>query len=126
MAQSFPSLTNNLLSIAVLCEAGCKVFFNATGCEVMLNGEIILQGWRDPRHRLWRVHIVDDSWTTDIKVVNNNSTPQSLTIAHSLYDCDNSQQLIRFYHACLFSLVISTLTNAINKGYLKGFPGLTS
>jgi hypothetical protein len=92
----------------------------------MLNGEITLQGWHDPQHFLWRVCIVDNSWTTDIKVMDNNSTPQSSTIAHSLYDCDNTQQLIRFYHVCLFSPVFSTLTNAINRGYLKGFPGLTS
>jgi hypothetical protein len=58
--------------------------------------------------------------------MNNNSTPQSSTVAHSLYNCDNTQQLIQFYHAFLFSLVISTLTNAINRVYLKGFPGLTS
>ncbi len=30
MAHSLPSLTNNLLSVAVLCDAGCKVLFNAT------------------------------------------------------------------------------------------------
>jgi hypothetical protein len=33
---------------------------------------------------------------------------------------------MHFYHTCLFLLVVSTLTNAINKGYLKGFPGLTA
>jgi hypothetical protein len=126
MAHSLPSLTNNLLSIVVLCDAGCKVFFNATGCEVTLNCEVILRGWREPRYCLWRVHIVNDGWTTDMKVVDNNSTPQSAAVAYSLYDCDNTQQLIRFYHACLFSPVVSTLINAINKGYLKGFPGLTS
>jgi hypothetical protein len=92
----------------------------------MLNSEIILRGWRNPRHCLWRVRIVNNSWTTNIKVMDNNSTPQSSTVAHSLYDCDNTQQLIQFYHACLFSQVISTLTNAINRGYLKGFPGLNS
>jgi hypothetical protein len=61
-----------------------------------------------------------------MKVVDDNSTPQSAAVAHRLYDCDNTQQLIRFYHACLFSPVVSTLINAINKGYLKGFLSLTS
>jgi hypothetical protein len=49
-----------------------------------------------------------------------------LAVANSLYDYSNTQQLIRFYHASLFSPVVSTLINAINKGYLKGFPGLTA
>ncbi len=61
-----------------------------------------------------------------MKVVDTNSTSQSAAVMHSLYDCDDTQQLIRFYHKCLFSPVVSTLTNVINKGYLKGFPGLTS
>ncbi|KAL7481300.1 hypothetical protein ACHAW6_006980 [Cyclotella cf. meneghiniana] len=38
-------LTNNLLSAAVLAEAGCEVFFHQKGCEVSYNGEIILGGW---------------------------------------------------------------------------------
>jgi hypothetical protein len=126
MAHSLPGLTNNLLSVAVLCNAGCEVFFNATGCEVTLNGKVILQGWCNPQYCLWRVCIINDGWTTDMKVVDKDSTPQSDAVTHSLYDCDNTQHLIRFYHACLFSPVVSTLITAINKGYLKDFPGLTS
>jgi hypothetical protein len=42
MAHSLPGLTNNLLSIAVLYNTGCKVFFNATGCEVTFDGKSIL------------------------------------------------------------------------------------
>jgi hypothetical protein len=45
---------------------------------------------------------------------------------HSLYNCNNTQQQACSYHPCLFLPVVSTLTNAINKGYLKGFPGLTA
>ena len=37
--------------------------------------------------------------------------------------CNN---LTHFYHACLFSLVKSTLIKAINRGYFKGFLGLVS
>jgi hypothetical protein len=46
--------------------------------------------------------------------------------ANSLYECNNTYQLINFYHATLNYLVVSTLVKAINKGYLKGFAGLTS
>ncbi len=49
MAHRLPGLINNLLFIAVLCNADCKVYFHSTDCEVTLNGEIILQGWRDPK-----------------------------------------------------------------------------
>jgi hypothetical protein len=126
MAHSLPGLTNNLLSIAVLCNAGCEVFFNTTGCKVTFDGYIILQGWRDSKHCLWHVCIVDDAWTTNLKINDSITTPQTTAVAQSLYDCNNMQQLMHFYHTCLFLPVISTLTNAINKGYLKGFPGFTA
>jgi hypothetical protein len=34
MAHSLSGLTNNLLSVEVLYDAGCEVFFNATSCKV--------------------------------------------------------------------------------------------
>jgi hypothetical protein len=46
--------------------------------------------------------------------------------ANSLYEWDNTYQLNNFYHATLNYPVVSTLVNAIDKGYLKGFAGLTS
>jgi hypothetical protein len=61
-----------------------------------------------------------------LKINDNITTPQTTAVTHSLYDCNNTQQLTHFSHACLFLPVVSTLTNAINKGYLKGFSGLTA
>jgi hypothetical protein len=68
LGHCLPGLVNNLLSIAALGDAGCKVFFPCTGCEVTFDEAIILQGWRDPKNRLWWVKIVDDGWTTSYKV----------------------------------------------------------
>jgi hypothetical protein len=63
---------------------------------------------------------------TNLKINEDVTTPQTTAITHSLYNCNNMQQLTCFYHACLFLPVVSTLTNAIKKGDLKGFPGLTA
>jgi hypothetical protein len=60
LAHQLPGLVNNLLLVAVLCDAGCEVFFHKHGCEVTHTGETILRGWRDPKNRLWRVKLVDD------------------------------------------------------------------
>jgi hypothetical protein len=46
--------------------------------------------------------------------------------ANSLYECDNTYQLINFYHATMNHPVVSTLVKATNKGYLKGFANLKS
>jgi hypothetical protein len=46
--------------------------------------------------------------------------------ANSLYECNNTYQLINFYHATLNYTAVSMLVKAIDKGYLKGFASLTS
>ncbi len=147
LAHRLPGLVNNLLSVAILCNAGSKVFFHKTGCKVTLNGETILQGWRDPKNCHWRVMIVDDGWTTKLTIRDitrpiillsttptghlTNSMPilpskSNTTLANSLYECSNTGQLTNYYYACLNLPIKSTLTKAINRGYLKSWQGLTS
>jgi hypothetical protein len=100
-----------------------------------------LRGWRDPKNYLWRVVIVNDGWTIKLTVHNvtrpviplstiptrhlANSMPimpseSNATLANSLYECSNTGQLMNYYYTCLNYLVKSTLTKAINRGYLKG------
>jgi hypothetical protein len=61
-----------------------------------------------------------------LRIDDNVTTPQTTAIVHILYNCNNMQQQTHFYHTCLILPVVSTLTNGINKGYLKGFYGLTA
>jgi hypothetical protein len=65
LGHRLPGLVNNLLSVAALVNARCEVFFYCTSCKVTFDRAIILQGWRDPKNRLWWVKIVDDGWTTN-------------------------------------------------------------
>ena len=46
--------------------------------------------------------------------------------ANNIYECQNKQQLIKYYHAALGSHPKRTLVAAAKKGYLKGLPGLTT
>jgi hypothetical protein len=148
LAHQLPGLVNNLFSVAVLCNAGCEVFFQKTGCEVTLNRKTILRGWREPQNCLWCVMIVDDGWTTKLTICNitrpiiplsttptghlTNSMPimpskSNTTLANSLYECSDMGQLTNYYYACLNYPVKTTLTiKAIDRGYLKGWRGLAS
>ena len=45
---------------------------------------------------------------------------------NSIYECANTKQLIKYYHASLGSHPKRTLAAAIKRGYLKGFKGLTA
>ena len=46
--------------------------------------------------------------------------------ANNLYECQNTNQLIKFYHSALFSPTAQTWIAAIDAGYFRGWPGLTS
>jgi hypothetical protein len=92
--------------------------------------------------------IVDDGWTTNLTIRDvtrpviplsttptlqlTNSMPivpyeSNTTFANSLYKCLNMGQLKNCYYACLNYPVKSTITKAIDRGYLKvkGWWGLT-
>eukprot|EP00804_Cyclotella_cryptica_P022689 CCRYP_012483-RA/>CCRYP_012483-RA protein AED:0.32 eAED:0.32 QI:0/0/0/1/0/0/3/0/684 len=64
IAHRSPGISNNLLAVSELVDAGCELFFHSTGCEVTYNGEIILRGWRDPTTRLWRISLISDGGNT--------------------------------------------------------------
>ncbi len=120
-----PGLVNNLLSIAALVHRGCKGFFHRTGCKVMFNRAIILQGWRDPQNRLWQVKIVNGRWTTVYKVAIPLQEAPTITLtmpptthAYSLYVCSTTHKLTHFYFTCLNYPAVSTLIKAIKAGYL--------
>jgi hypothetical protein len=107
MAHHLSRLVNNLLSIAVLCDVVCKVYFHSTGCEISLNKEIVLRGWRDPKNQMWHVKIINNGLITDIKIRDADTSCQTPAIppvveANSLYECNNTYQLINFYHATLY------------------------
>ncbi len=146
LAHRLPGLVNNLLSVAVLCDAGCDVFFHKHGCKVTHNGETILRGWRDPKNRLWRIKLVDNGRKTKLTICDDptrppiplTTTPTGIAMAapttdrvpeaqaNSLYECSNTHQLIHYYYACLNYPVPSSLLQAIDRGYFRGWQGLTS
>ena len=94
-----------------LADAGCEIFFHKTGCEVSLNGEIILQGWRDPDTRLLRVSLHLEGGNrivpTDQNIILDMSILPSPEV-NSIYEYENTGQLINFYYATMGYPVIST------------------
>jgi hypothetical protein len=55
-----------------MCNAGYKVFFHTTSCEVTLDGKI-LRGWSDPKSCLLQVKIVHNGWTTQLTIHNETT-----------------------------------------------------
>ncbi|KAL7481871.1 LOW QUALITY PROTEIN: hypothetical protein ACHAW6_007551 [Cyclotella cf. meneghiniana] len=105
-------LTNNLLTASALADAGCELSFSPN--RVMHNGEIILRGWRNPTTRLWQVPLQNNE-DTILPCDTNIILPTALLAqAHSIYECENTHQLINFYYVTVGYPVISTWCKAIN------------
>ena len=130
-AHEAPTITNNLISVSVLCDAGCEVFFHMTGCEITFNGETIVRGWRDMRTNMWRISLIPDNANNVVPADDNQNEISSAVkfpafLANSIYECENTTQLIQFYHATMGFPRISTWCKAIDAGYFRGWPSLTS
>ena len=123
-----PNITNNLVSVAELCDADCTVYFHQHGVDINYEGEIIGRGWRDRPTKLWRISLTSEGGdritpTTDWA---NDSDGIFHIQANSIYECENKEQLIQYYHASLCSHPKTVLIAAADAGYLRGCPGLTA
>ena len=100
---------HSLLSIGQLCSAGCRVLFDTDFVTVYKNGKTILTGSRT----LW----TNNMWHMDI--------PPAAQHANAAIGTSTPAELVAFAHASIFSPALSTLTEALKRGYLKNCPGLS-
>jgi hypothetical protein len=89
---------------------------------------------------------VDDGWNTNLIIRDDalrppiplTTTPTGIAMAtpttdkvteaqaNSLYECSNTQQLMQYYYACLNYPIPSSLLQAMDGGYFRGWRGVTS
>jgi hypothetical protein len=75
-----PKLTIALLiGIRILCNAGCKVLFTKTNCNMWYNGNVILSGKKDPFTDLWTLPI-----NTDIEKVTKSINKEVCPPKHKI------------------------------------------
>eukprot|EP00804_Cyclotella_cryptica_P012998 CCRYP_002316-RA/>CCRYP_002316-RA protein AED:0.46 eAED:0.46 QI:0/0/0/1/0/0/2/0/178 len=122
VAHRSPGISNNLLAVSKLTDAGCELFFHSTGCKVA-----------DPTTRLWRVPLIPEGGNNIVSSFNNiddlyktTGHIQANSVHQPIYECTNTKQLINFYYAAMDYPVISTWCKAIDTGYFRGWNGLTS
>jgi hypothetical protein len=107
--------THTLLSIGQLCDAGCDVAFTAEEVTIKYKGNTVLSGHRTCHTPLW--HFSMPSNLSSPKKVSPTEHASMTAIGSAM-----PAQLAAFAHATLFSLALSTLELALNKGYLTNFP----
>ena len=117
-AHIVPALkSHSLVSIGTLCDAGCEVNFTTTTVTVRHNKNIVMSGTRTPPG-LWHFAIPAHQSTP-------TSRPDHYT-ALSAIGYPNASELVAYAHAAMFSPALSTLEQALQKGYIRNIPGLTA
>jgi hypothetical protein len=126
-AHIFPSLkSGSLISIGQLCDHGCTATFEATRVRIYHHDKVIMVGHRSPTtNNLWLLEL---EGTTPKNTSPSNRPPVPLVLepsmgtANSLMKYDTIAECIAFYHASLFSPVISTWCDAIDAGHFTTWP----
>lgn len=119
-AHIVPGLSHcNLLSVGQLCDAGYTVTFDAQFVYISDPNETILQGSRCELTGLYYLNPSPFRKTTPHDESTHNHASNAAIGAPS------TPELVAFAHATLFSPTLSTLENALLKGHLTNFPGLS-
>ena len=121
-----PDTPHNLIAACELADAGCGVHMYKNSAEIELEEETLYRGWRDKTSRLWRFSLTSKVERRSTPPTDSEEYDPSSRMVLSVYECENKQQLIKYYHASLGSHPKRTLIEAANAGYLKGCPGLTA
>jgi hypothetical protein len=87
----------SLIGIRPLCKVGCKVIFDNEKCDVVCEGNIILQGYKDPTTDLWTLPITKKGMRT---TPSQNNLPQPCTrIGHAPHPPMAQQERALFLHS---------------------------
>ena len=123
-------IINNLLSESILVDTGYEVFLYGTGSNISYNGEVIIRGWRDIPTRIWCISLLPDGSNNSIPS-NGNTIYEASTLyiptflTNIVFECDNTDQIIQYYHTTMGYLVIFTRCKAIDADYFQVWPSHT-
>ena len=112
-AHIVPKLAHtSLVSIKMLCDAGCKVTYDEEDVKVFYNNEIIWKGHRESSTRLWVLPLNERPKLQNLQQIQPTET------ALSAYTMTSKRDLITYLHQCLFSPPKRTLLKAIHNNQL--------
>ena len=111
--------SGSLLSVGQICDNDCTAVFNATSVNMYRNQDLRILPMRPPIISGTRNMPSDPLYNIRLPTTTNRANAMTAKLPYL-------QDRIAFYHAALFSPVLSTWTHAINAGYLDSWPDLTS
>lgn len=109
-----------LISVGHLCDNNCKALFEKTKVTIFHDGRPVLTGSRNGPNQLWHLDPYNDKSSSAML-----ATELGLATRPSFLPAVTpTADIVAFHHAALGSPTISTLHQAIKKGYVHNFPGL--
>ena len=116
----------SLVSISVLCDAGCRVEYDEGQCRVNYRGRTVWHGGREPSTKLWVLPLKPTKNQYGSHLGKNMQANAVSHQANSAYTMSSKEALIKYLHQCLFCPPKRTLLKAIKNNQLTTWPGLTA
>ena len=124
VANIVPGLAHtSLVSISTLCDAGCKVKYNESTCDVYFNNRKVWTGQREPTTGLW---ILPLNPTKSGNLPRGHRPRKQQHRANNAHTMSSKEWLIKYLHQALFSPAKATLIKAIENNQFASWPGLTA
>lgn len=125
-AHIVPGLAHtSLISIKILCDAGCRVVFEKAYCRVYYQHKIVWTGHREPNTGLWVLPMRNTNNNTASSKMDTELIQAATEQANNAYQMTSKGSLIKYLHQCLFSPPKATLLKAIKNKQFTSWPGLT-
>ena len=114
----------SLVSIKILCDAGCEVNYNGKECFVYYKNKLV---WKRRREVLTKLWVLPLSPTTKPEHMPfRQPALHHQEYAANTYQMTSKAALIKYLHQCLFCPPKRTLLKAINNNQLTTWLGLTT
>ena len=113
----------SLVSIKVLCGAGCNVEYDTNECRVIYKDKKIWNGNIEPSKGLW---VLPLNPTLEFKLsMNHMQYIPTKEVASNAHTIKSKRSLINYLHQCLFWPPKKTLLKSIANNQFTTWPGLT-
>ena len=123
-AHIVPGLAHtSLVSIKVLCDAGCNVQYNGKHCLVYYKRKLVWKGKREATTKLWVLPLEPNTRAEHLPY---QTEGRDTEYAANAYQMTSKAALIKYLHQCLFCPPKLTLLKAIRNNQLTTWPGLTT
>jgi hypothetical protein len=109
-----------------LRDNGCEVLLTEDDIQVTRKGKRVMDGYREPSTRLWRLHLNQNEPSIDKLIQNAQHKDGYAHHVNALIPEGTAADVIQFLHKALLSPSTSTLLKAIKNNQLTTWPGMTT